>query len=102
MPESPNARGVDFTNTKRKPPDLDLVEGANKRVNSLDRKLPFDAGSADFVLSCNVIYHGTLGDVRRRLAEIWRVLKPEALYQGTMLPTRNINYKSGRRTRRRA
>src|SRR4029077_6426549 len=78
------------------------VKCANKRVNSLDRKLPFDAGSVDFVLSCNVIYHGTLGDVRRRLAEIWRVLKPEALYQGTMLPTRNINYESGRRTRRRA
>jgi hypothetical protein len=33
-----------------------------------------------------------LGDVGRRLAEIWRVLKPGALYQGTMLPTRNINY----------
>jgi hypothetical protein len=28
--------------------------------------------------------------------EIWRVLKPGALYQGTMLPTRNINYGRGR------
>src|SRR6266478_3579262 len=36
------------------------------------------------------------GDVGRRLAEIWRVLKPGGLYQGTMLPTRNINYGSGR------
>jgi hypothetical protein len=43
-----------------------------------------------------VIYHGTLGDAGRRLAEIWRVLKPGALYQGTMLPTRNINYGRGR------
>src|SRR5438477_7416352 len=50
----------------------------------------------DYVLSWNVIYHGTLGDVGRRLAEIWRVLKPGALYQGTMLPTRNINYGRGR------
>ena len=58
--------------------------------------LPFDDGSFDFVLSWNVIYHGTLGDVGRRLAEIWRVLKPGALYQGTMLPTRNINYGRGR------
>ena len=41
--------------------------------------LPFDDGSFDFVLSWNVIYHGTLGDVGRRLAEIWRVLKPGAL-----------------------
>jgi SAM-dependent methyltransferase len=48
--------------------------------------LPFDDGSFDFVLSWNVIHHGTLGDVGRRLAEIWRVLKPGALYQGTMLP----------------
>jgi len=58
--------------------------------------LPFDDSSFDFVLSWNVIYHGTLGDVGRRLAEIWRVLKPGALYQGTMLPTRNINYGRGR------
>ena len=58
--------------------------------------LPFDDGSFDFVLSWNVIYHGTLGDAGRRLAEIWRVLKPGALYQGTMLPTRNSNYGRGR------
>jgi tellurite methyltransferase len=58
--------------------------------------LPFDDNSFDFVLSWNVIYHGTLGDAGRRLAEIWRVLKPGALYQGTMLPTRNINYGRGR------
>jgi hypothetical protein len=30
------------------------------------------------------------------LAEIWRVLKPGALYQGTMLSTRNTNYGRGR------
>jgi tellurite methyltransferase len=57
--------------------------------------LPFDDSTFDFVLSWNVIYHGTLGDVGRRLAEIWRVLKPGGLYQGTMLPTRNINYGRG-------
>jgi tellurite methyltransferase len=58
--------------------------------------LPFADGSFDFVLSWSVIHHGSLGDVGRRLAEIWRVLKPGALYQGTMLPRRNINYVSGR------
>ena len=57
--------------------------------------LPFDDGSFNFVLSWNVIHHGTLGDVGRRLAEIWRVLKSGGLYQGTMLPTRNINYGKG-------
>jgi tellurite methyltransferase len=58
--------------------------------------LAFDDSSFDFVLSWNVIHHGTMGDVGRRLAEIWRVLKPGALYQGTMLPTRNTNYGRGR------
>jgi hypothetical protein len=43
-----------------------------------------------------VIYHGTLGDAGARIAEIWRVLKPGGLYQGTMLPTRNSNYGLGR------
>ena len=45
--------------------------------------LPFADASFDYVLSWNVIFHGTLGDVGRRLAEIWRVLKPGGLYQGT-------------------
>ena len=65
------------------------------RQGSAD-ELPFEDGSFDFVLSWNVIHHGTLGDVGRRLAEIWRVMKPGALYQGTMLPTRNSNYGKGR------
>jgi SAM-dependent methyltransferase len=58
--------------------------------------LPYADGAFDYVLSWNVIYHGTLGDVGARLAEIWRVLKPRGLYQGTMLPTRNSNYGRGR------
>jgi tellurite methyltransferase len=58
--------------------------------------LPYADGSFDFVLSWNVIYHGTLGDVGHRLGEIWRVLKPGALFQGTMLTTRNSNYGVGR------
>jgi len=58
--------------------------------------LPFDDASFDFVLSWNVIYHGNLGDVGHRLGEIWRVLKPGALFQGTMLTTRNSNYGVGR------
>jgi SAM-dependent methyltransferase len=60
-------------------------------------RLPYDDGAFDYVLSWNVIYHGTLGDAGARIAEIWRVLKPGGLYQGTMLPTRNSNYGRGRR-----
>ena len=58
--------------------------------------LPYPDASFDFVLSWNVIYHGTMGDVGRRIAEIWRVLKPGSLYQGTMLPTRHVDYARGR------
>jgi len=78
-------------------------ETAQARGVSLDLRqgtadtLPFDDRSFDFVLSWNVIYHGTLGDAGTRIAEIWRVLKPGGLYQGTMLPTRNSNYGTGRR-----
>jgi len=68
----------------------------NLREGAADA-LPFADGTLDFVLSWNVIYHGNQGDVGRRLAEIWRVLKPGGLYQGTMLPTRNGNYGLGRR-----
>src|SRR5271169_75636 len=50
--------------------------------------LPFADESFDYVLSWNVIFHGTMGDVGHRLAEIWRVLKPGGLYQGTMLSKR--------------
>jgi tellurite methyltransferase len=43
--------------------------------------LPFADQSFDYVLSWNVIFHGSLGDVGRRLAEIWRILKPGGLYR---------------------
>ena len=58
--------------------------------------LPFSDESFDYVLSWNVIHHGTLGDVGRRLGEIWRVLKPGGLFHGTVLPTRDSNYRLGR------
>ena len=37
-----------------------------------------------------------MGDVGRRLAEIWRVLKPAGLYQGTMLSKRDAQFGRGR------
>ena len=58
--------------------------------------LPFADESFDYVLSWNVIFHGTLGDVGRRLAEIWRILKPGGLYQGTMLSKRDTQFGHGR------
>jgi ubiquinone/menaquinone biosynthesis C-methylase UbiE len=41
--------------------------------------LPFADESFDYVLSWSVIFHGTMGDIGRRIAEIWRVLKPGGL-----------------------
>src|SRR3984893_10403174 len=58
--------------------------------------LPFADERFDYVLSWNVIFHGTMGDVGRRLAEIWRVLKPGGLYQGTMLSKRDVQFGRGR------
>jgi len=58
--------------------------------------LPFAVESFDFVLSWNVIFHGTMGDVGRRLAEIWRILKRGGLYQGTMLSKRDGQFGRGR------
>jgi hypothetical protein len=51
---------------------------------------------SDYVLSWNVIFHGTMDDVGRRLGEIWRVLKPGGLFQGTMLSKRDVQFGRGR------
>jgi SAM-dependent methyltransferase len=83
--------GIEFARQQAKARGLSL----NLRLSPAD-VLPFPEQTFDFVLSWNVIYHGTLGDVGCRLAEIWRVLKPGALYQGTMLSMRNSNYRRGR------
>ena len=58
--------------------------------------LPFADESFDYVLSWNVIFHGTMGDVGRRLAEIWRVLKPGGFFQGTTLSKRDVQFGRGR------
>jgi tellurite methyltransferase len=58
--------------------------------------LPFADERFDYVLSWNVIFHGTMGDVGHRLAEIWRILKPGGLYQGTMLSKRDTQFGHGR------
>jgi ubiquinone/menaquinone biosynthesis C-methylase UbiE len=51
--------------------------------------LPFADERFDYVLPSNGLFHCTMGDVGRRIAEIWRVLKPGGLYQGTMLSKRD-------------
>jgi tellurite methyltransferase len=58
--------------------------------------VPFAEGTFDDVLSWNVIFHGTMGEVGCRLAEIWRILRPGGLYQGTMLSKRDAQFGRGR------
>lgn len=57
--------------------------------------LPFGDATFDYVLSFNVIYHGDLEVVSATVAEIRRVLKPEGLFQGTMLSKRNDAFGKG-------
>jgi hypothetical protein len=57
---------------------------------------PIGLTGFEYVLSWNVIHHGTLGDLGRRLGEIWRVLRPAGLLQATVLSTRDANYGIGR------
>ena len=58
-------------------------------------ELPYADATFDYVLAFNVIYHGDRMIVERAIAEIRRVLKPTALYQGTMLSKRDTSRLSG-------
>src|SRR5579864_3187483 len=79
---SPNGLGVLRQTAAARRLSVNLHEG-------LADALPFPDGSFDYVLSWNVIHHGTLGDLGRRLGEVWRVLRPAGLLQVTVLSTRD-------------
>lgn len=78
-----------------------LEKEADKRGISLETKLaemtqlPYADSSFDYILAWNVIYHGNLSVVTRVISEITRILKPGALFQGTMLSKRNFEVNSG-------
>lgn len=57
--------------------------------------LPYADDFFDYVLSFNVIYHGDRTVVAKAVSEIRRVLKPDGLFQGTMLSKRNGHYGKG-------
>jgi 2-polyprenyl-3-methyl-5-hydroxy-6-metoxy-1,4-benzoquinol methylase len=59
--------------------------------------IPLETEAFDYLLAWNVIYHGDLAVVTRVLSEILRLLKPGALFQGTMLSKRNAEISAGRR-----
>ena len=66
--------------------DVDLVADAHR--------IPLRDQSVDGV-HCGAVFEH-FQDPQEAAAELFRVMKPGALYQGTMLPTRNINYGKGR------
>lgn len=57
--------------------------------------LPLEDDSVDYVLSWNVIYHGTVDALAATVAEISRVLRPGGLFQATLLSKRNANWRVG-------
>lgn len=57
--------------------------------------VPFTDAFFDYVLSFNVIYHGDPTIVAAAVSEIRRMLRPGAIYQGTMLSKRNAGYGVG-------
>jgi tellurite methyltransferase len=61
--------------------------------------LPFADASFDFVLAWNVIYHGDGEVVRQALDEIRRVVRPDRLFQGTMISKRHNRYGDGQEIR---
>ena len=83
--------GVDYTRrvTREAGYDLDI------RIGPMT-DLPYEPESFDYVLAWNVIYHGDENVVRRCIEEIYRVLRPKGLFQGTMLSKRNSRYGRGR------
>ena len=81
---------LDYTKRAAERESLTLIF---ERGNMTD--LLFSKDSFDYLLSLNVIYHGDADVVRQTLSEIRRVLKPDGLYQGTMLSKRNKQYGIG-------
>jgi len=88
--EAIDAAGLDFARREA------AARGPRLSLRQADADaLPFADESFDYVLSWNVIFHGTMGDVGRRLAEVWRALKPGGFFQGTMLSKRDAQFGCG-------
>jgi SAM-dependent methyltransferase len=57
--------------------------------------LPYADTYFDYVLAFNVIYHGDRSVVSQAIAEIYRVLQPGGIFQGTLLSKRHYKYGLG-------
>ena len=52
---------------------------ANLKIGSIYRKLPYKENFFDAVISTTTIHHGKIGNIRKAIREIERVLKPKGL-----------------------
>ncbi len=59
------------------------------------RKIPYPDGAFDAVLAIASIYHGTLADMRRTIAELHRVLRPGGLALLEFKSVRSFRYGVG-------
>lgn len=60
------------------------------------KKLRFASNSFDIVICIHAIYHGKLGDIKKSLNEIKRVLKKRGILLITFLSTRDEKYGKGK------
>jgi tellurite methyltransferase len=82
--------GIDYARQVAANDELDI----DYRVGSF-LALPWDDASFDYVLSWHVLYHGDGESARQAIIEVYRVLRPRGLFQGTMLSKRNHRFGEG-------
>jgi len=66
---------------------------ANLRIGDFYKKLPFKDNFFDAIISIAALHHGKIGDIRKLIKEMKRVLKPQGLIFITahkMLPKKKI------------
>jgi SAM-dependent methyltransferase len=57
--------------------------------------LPYPSAVFDYVLAWNVVYHGDRAVAHRAISEVARVLRPDGIYQSTMLSKRHRSFGRG-------
>lgn len=84
-----SATGIAFARSQAKAGSIIFLIG-------LMTELPIADCSFDYLVAWNVIYHGNRSIVRQSIAEIRRVLRSGAFFQGTMLSKSDSLCRKGR------
>jgi len=72
-------------------------EGLQAKLSRADMtQIPYPDAFFDAVISLYVIYHNTLANMKKTIAEIHRVLRPRGLVLLTFMSKRNYRYGRGR------